>query len=82
MVTTVQIRLIPHEDGASLVLDQALLDKLNVGPEAVVSIQADDGTLLITPAEDEARRAALDAAIEEMHSQYGDVFRRLAKGVE
>ena len=36
-------------------------------------------TLIISRAQDPARRAAIEAAIAEMDEQYGEVFQRLAE---
>jgi antitoxin component of MazEF toxin-antitoxin module len=76
---TVQVRVVRDGDGVALVFDSSVLEPLNVTPGTALVASTDGQTLIISRAQDPARRAAIEAAIAEMDAQYGEVFQRLAE---
>jgi hypothetical protein len=76
---TVQVGVVRNGDGVTLVLDSGVLGRLNIAPGTSLVASTDGHSLIIAPAQDSARRAALEASIAEMDEQYGEVFQRLAE---
>jgi antitoxin component of MazEF toxin-antitoxin module len=78
-VITVEVRVVRNGNGVTLVLDSSVLDKLNIAPGTPLVASTSGQSLIITSAQDPARRAAIEASIAEMDAQYGEVFQRLAE---
>lgn len=70
-------RLIPHGDGFALVFDRAMLEQLNIDPDAPIEIASDGKRLLVATAGDES--AEFDRVVAKMDKRYGTMFRRLAE---
>ena len=78
-VLTVQVRVVRDGRGVTLVLDSGVLDRLEIAPGTPLVASATGESLIISSAQDPARRAAIAASIGEMDEQYGEVFQRLAE---
>jgi len=68
-----------HGNSWALVLDKALLEILDIGPETSLSITTDGRTFNVAPLAGGKRRKRLAAAIRGVNRQHGPVLRRLAK---
>ena len=60
-------------EGVALILDDALLQQLGWRADMEVELSIRDDSIVITPV-----RNDLPELLDEMDSEYGDVFRRLA----
>lgn len=58
----------------SLVLEEPLLDQLGLNDGAEVEVSANGAALVVTAVHGELR-----AVLDEIHEEYGNVFRRLAE---
>ena len=76
---TIQATVVRNGDSVTLVLDSGVLDKLNIAPGTPLVASTDGQSLIIGPAQDSARQAAIATSIAEMDEQYGEVFQRLAE---
>jgi antitoxin component of MazEF toxin-antitoxin module len=76
---TIQATVVRNGESVTLVLASSVLDKLNIAPGTPLVASTDGQSLIIAPALDAARRAAIAASIVEMDEQYGEVFQRLAE---
>lgn len=68
-------RLTRVDEGAVLVLDRPLLEKLGLDDDAEVELTTSGDVLTVRP----IHRAELRTILDEMDEQYGDVFRKLAE---
>jgi antitoxin component of MazEF toxin-antitoxin module len=68
-------RLMRVDEGAVLVLDRPLLEKLGLDDDAEVELTTDGHVLTVTP----LHRAELRTILDEMDEQYAGVFRKLAE---
>lgn len=69
-------KLTRTEQGASLALDDALLEKLGIDCNSEVELVIRDGALLVIP--EAERDRILRESMEKIDEQYSEVFRRLA----
>ena len=79
MVATIDIKLVPYEDGMAFIVDKETFEQLNISQDAKFQAVSDGHSLTITPVRDEARRAKIQSILEELDQEYGPVFKRLAE---
>ena len=72
-------KLSKHGDSWALVLDQPVLDLLQISPDTMLEVRTDGHTLLITPAQTDARKDRFQAALDKTNHQYGRALKRLAE---
>ena len=68
-----------HGNSHALVIDKALLELLRIEPDTPLEITTDGRSLIITPAGDEAERAAFRGALNEVNDRHGGALKRLAE---
>lgn len=62
------------EEGVALVSDEPLFDQLGLDDGADVEVSTNGAAFVVTPV-----HAELHEILDEMHEEYGSVFRRLAE---
>ena len=72
-------KLMRHGDRWALVLDDAELEQLQIGPETPLEIATDGQTLIVSPVRDAERRGQFSAALEKTNRKYGEVLKKLAE---
>jgi hypothetical protein len=70
-------RLIPHGNGYALVFDRAMLEQLNIDPEAPIEIASDGRRMLLATASTDP--SEFERVVAKMDKRYGTMFRRLAE---
>ncbi len=75
------VKVVQQGDGLALILDRLLLEQLHITitPGTSLNITTRGEMLIISPIQDEERRAAIATSIAEMDKQYSEVFQRLAE---
>lgn len=71
--------LTKHGNSWALVIDKAILDLLNIDPEAPLELSTDGQTLTVSPVRDPKRQAKFEAALEKANKKYGRVLKKLAE---
>jgi antitoxin component of MazEF toxin-antitoxin module len=71
-------QLVRHGDGLALILDAEVLEQLHIDPDTSLSIVVDGDSMIVT-VRDAEHKAQLNKIMEEMNSEYKDVFQRLAE---
>ncbi len=74
----VEGRLVQHEGNLALVLEPEVLKQMNIGLDSKLHIVTNGDSIIVTVG-DEEHRAGLRRIMDEMNSQYGEVFKRLAE---
>ena len=77
--TPTTVKLVPHEKGAMLVLDPALLREAGIDPDEPVLLSMDGGRLIITSAIVRPTPEQVDQAMANVNREWGDVLRKLAE---
>jgi hypothetical protein len=72
-------RVVQHGDQWAIMIDQTLLDQMHITSETIFDATTDGAMLVLTPEQNEERRAAFLASIEAMDQRYSSVFKRLAE---
>jgi antitoxin component of MazEF toxin-antitoxin module len=72
-------KLTKHGTSLALVIDRGILDLLDIGADAPLTIMTDGKCLIITPAPDAARRKRFRTALAKVNRQYGPALRKLAE---
>jgi antitoxin MazE len=72
-------KLTKHGNSLALVIDRGILDLLDIGADAPLTIMTDGKCLIITPAPDAARRKRFRTALAKVNRQYGPALRKLAE---
>lgn len=73
-----QVRLVRYGREYVLGIDQSLLDELEITEDTLLEITAEDGKLIIQPAEDQIDDVEFQAALEETNRKYARALQRLA----
>jgi len=68
-----------HGNSWALVIDKPVLELLNIAPDTPLKIRTDGQTLIITPADDSARKQKVRGALAETNRRYGKALKRLAE---
>jgi antitoxin MazE len=72
-------KLTRNGNSLALVLDQPLLEQLGIDENTELELSTTGDMLVVTPVRDEARRKKLKRILEDLHREYGGLFRRLAE---
>lgn len=62
----------------ALVLDRRLLEAARIDAKTPLEVSTDGEVIVISPVRVRRRTAGLKRIVEEVHREYGGVFRRLA----
>ena len=60
-------------------IDKPVMELLNIAPETPLKIRTDGQTLIISPADDSARKQKIRQALEKTNRRYGKALKRLAE---
>jgi antitoxin MazE len=71
--------LTKHGNSLALVIHRGILDLLDISADTPLTIKTDGKWLIITPAQDEARRKKFRTALAKVNRQYGPALRKLAE---
>ena len=71
--------LVRHGDSWALVIDESLLALLNIDPDTLLEISKDGNSLVITPVNQDPRKAKVREASTKINDQYRETFKRLAE---
>jgi antitoxin component of MazEF toxin-antitoxin module len=72
-------KLTPVDEGAMLVLDRPLLQKLGLGGDAEVELSTNGDVLTVTPVRDEERERLFRESADKVLQKHAGLFRRLSK---
>ena len=64
-------------DDMALVIDEAILGSLRIGPETPFEITTDGRSLIVTPVRTEEEREAFRGALDEVNRRHGEALKRL-----
>ena len=67
------------DDGAVLVLDKPLLDRLNLAADAEVELSTDGDVLTMTPVRDAERQRLFEQSAAKVLEKHAGLFDRLSK---
>ena len=67
------------DDGAVLVLDKPLLDRLNLAADAEVELSTDGDVLTMTPIRDAERQRLFEQSAAKVLEKHAGLFDRLSK---
>jgi antitoxin component of MazEF toxin-antitoxin module len=73
-----QLPVISYGDSSAVVLPAALLESLGLRVGDVVDVTVSDRQLILSPAEDNARRQLVESITREMFERRQDAYQRLA----
>ena len=73
-----QLTIIPHGEGAAVVLPAAVLESLGLHIGDVVDVSLADRHLILQPAADAARRQRVEEITQEVFQRRRDAYERLA----
>ena len=76
---TIQVQIVRQDGKMALVFDSSVLDQLNLAPGTPLTASISGHSVIIAPAQDPARRAAFEAALEETNQMYAHTLQRLAE---
>lgn len=68
-----------HGNSYALVIDKAILELLNIGPDSPLEISTDGKTLIVSPATDSKRRKRFESALKKTNRKYGRTLKKLAE---
>ena len=71
--------LTKHGNSYALVLDKAILELLNIGPDSPLEITTDGKALAVTPVTDPERRKKFEKALKQTNHRYGKALKKLAE---
>lgn len=71
--------LTKHGNSLALVIDKPILELLKIDADTPLEITTDGQSLVISRATSTNGDDALEAALREVNTEYGDVLRNLAK---
>jgi antitoxin component of MazEF toxin-antitoxin module len=71
-------QLVQYGDSLALVLDAEVLEQLHIAADTSLGIVVDGDSMIVT-VRDTEHETKLRKIMEEMNSEYGEVFRRLAE---
>jgi antitoxin component of MazEF toxin-antitoxin module len=66
-------------DELVIVLDRKLLEEAGIDESTPVEVTASAGSITLKAVPDEERHRNLEEGLEQIHQDYGETFRRLAK---
>jgi len=72
-------KLVRHGDDWALVIDQAVLDRLQIDSETPLQISTDGQTLIVSPVTDAARNEQFCQALVDVNQQYERALKKLAE---
>lgn len=72
-------RLVRHEDGRALVIEQSILDLLGITDDTPLDILTDGETMIVSIAEMTDSRKKIEAALARIHERYGESLGNLVK---
>jgi len=71
--------LTKHGNSYALVIDKAILQLLNIGPESPLELSTDGKTLIVSPVTDAKRRKQFESALKRTNRKYGRALKKLAE---
>ena len=70
--------LIPHENGAALIIDKALLEVLPIDMNTPLEIVTDGRNLVISPVRDSSRYETITESLSKVNARHGRPLKKLA----
>lgn len=71
--------LTKHGNSYALIIDKAILELLNIGPDSPLEITTDGNVLIVCPAADPKRRKRFETALKKTNRKYGRTLKKLAE---
>ncbi|MCC5823396.1 MAG: hypothetical protein LAT64_02570 [Phycisphaerales bacterium] len=71
--------LTKHGNSHALIIDKAILDLLQAGPETPFEVISDGRSLVITPVRDAEHEKKFNDAVEQVHQRFGRAMKKLAE---
>ena len=68
-----------HGNSYALVIDKAILELLNIGPDSPLEITTDGKALTVVPVTDTKRRQKFEKAVKQTNRRYGKALKKLAE---
>lgn len=68
-----------HGNSYAIIIDKAILDLLQAGPDTPFEIVSDGHSLVLTPVRDPEHEARFRAALDRVHDRFGRAMKRLAE---
>ena len=72
-------RLTKHGNSLALVIDQAILDRLEIDASTPLSIETDGRCLIVTPVSDAKQRKRFEDSLAKVNKRHGGALRKLAE---
>ncbi len=63
----------------ALVIERPLMEQLGITPETQLQLVVNDGSLIVTPVHVGVGKERVDALMDDLRADYGDVWRELAR---
>lgn len=71
--------LIKHGDSLALVIDQAILERLQISADTQLELSTSGDLIMITPVRSPTRDEKLGKSLEKVNERFGDDLRRLGE---
>ncbi|MCC5830922.1 MAG: AbrB/MazE/SpoVT family DNA-binding domain-containing protein, partial [Phycisphaeraceae bacterium] len=68
-----------HGNSYALIIDKAILELLNIGPDSLLELTTDGKALTVAPVADTKRRQKFEQAVKETNRRYGKALKKLAE---
>ncbi len=72
-------KLTQHGNSLALVLDKPILELLKISKDTPLEISTDGKNIVITPAQNIARRKKFEAAFDKINKRHKNTFKALAR---
>ncbi len=71
--------LTKHGNSHAIVIEKAILELLNIGPDTLLNVSTDGTKLTIEPVTDPARQEKFKTALKKTNRRYGKTLKKLAE---
>jgi antitoxin MazE len=71
--------LTKHGNSYALIIDKAILELLNIGPDSPLELTTDGKALTVAPVTDTKRRQKFEKAVKQTNRRYGKALKKLAQ---
>lgn len=71
--------LTKHGNSYAMIIDKAILDLIQAGPDTPFEVISDGRSLVLTPVRDARAEKKFNAALEAVHERFGRAMKKLAE---
>ncbi len=71
--------LTKHGNSYAMIIDKAILDLIQAGPDTPFEVISDGRSLVLTPVRDANTEKKFNAALESVHERFGRAMKKLAE---